>query len=84
MREFKYIIFDDVFPVVFSLGTSHNEVHIRGRATSAGFATLHIGEITRTLTIETYGKSESMKLQPAEHDANILRQLFVDPFYDKE
>ena len=72
--EGKYIIFDEMIPVVFPATLQHVEVAkgILRKPTSAGFfCTDEDGNI------ETYDGSVSLKLDSREEDAELIDRLFA-------
>ena len=85
--KLKYIILDDILPVIFPEGVGHNEIsHGTGmRATSAGFVTLvpisstrnANGEITRAKINSTvYGESISLGIgSRGDHDNAIIEKF---------
>ena len=72
--EGKYIVFDEMVPVVFPAILEHYEVAkgVLRKPTSAGFfCTDEDGNI------ETYGGSISLKLDSQEEDAELIDRLFA-------
>jgi hypothetical protein len=67
----KYIIFDDIFPVIFNEAISHNSIIINGmRPTSAGF--VNINSIENELSVKTYGESISLGISSKKEDKDII------------
>jgi len=72
----KYVIFNDVFPVIFGDYFEHSAVVINRaykKPTSAGFMRIISGGLKRY--VEVYGESVSLNLKPSEDDAAILTRL---------
>lgn len=84
MRSFKYIILDEIYPVVFGEYFKHDEVvssFKNPNITSAGFGTIVIKEDGR-IEISCYGESTSLQKKAGKYDATIIRGVFVDPMLD--
>ena len=74
--DIKYIILDEIFPVIFGGYFKHKTVSdtFPQRTTSAGF--LNIRKHTpEDVIIETYGEAISLRLKPKERDAVLLARL---------
>jgi len=73
--EGKYIIFDEMIPVVFPATLQHVEVAtgISRKPTSAGFFCTD----EEDGDIEAYGGSVSLKLDSREEDAELIDRLFA-------
>jgi hypothetical protein len=71
----KYIMIDDVFPVLFGEYFQHDHVAQRmkdfGEATSAGFV-----RFAGNGQLHAYGESISLNMKPAEQDSQILNKVF--------
>ena len=72
--EGKYIVFDEMVPVVFPAILEHHKVAkgILKKPTSAGFFC-----VDEDGNIETYGESVSLKLDSREEDAELIDRLFA-------
>ena len=73
--EGKYIIFDEMVPVVFPAMLQHVEVAtgMLRKPTSAGFFCTD----EEDGDIEVYGESVSLKLDSREEDAELIDRLFA-------
>lgn len=86
--KLKYVVFDDVFPVVFGEYAQHREVKIglACKPTSAGFFTMAEVETpresrfvgTRMIEVNPYGESISLNLKSKPTDKFLLEKLFND------
>lgn len=84
MRNFKYIILNEVYPVVFGEYFQHSDVAARlpnGNVTSAGFGSLYLDEQGK-IQVHCYGESTSLQKKAGKYDATIIRGVFVDPMLD--
>ena len=73
----KYIIFDDIFPVIFNEAIQHKDIKIWGmQPTSAGY--LYISSIENELSIRTYGESISLGIGSKEDDNNIIKNTLLN------
>jgi hypothetical protein len=80
-RIFKYVIISDAYPYVFSEASAHDQ-HFRDcHVTSAGMGSIGIG-IDGKLKVSAYGESVSLGIKSANTDAETLRRIFVDPFFE--
>jgi hypothetical protein len=68
----KYVMIDEVFPILFSEKFSHDSFKNFGRITSAGSVKIIISEGKRK--IETFGYSLTLKKVPAERDASLIEK----------
>jgi hypothetical protein len=68
-EEMKYIMIDEVFPVIFSDGMKHSDFKKMGNITSAGMVRILNDEIN------CFGKSVSLKLEPTKIDALIIKNM---------
>lgn len=67
----KYVMLNHVEPIIFSDGMIHRvfkNIDFR-HATSAGFVLINNGEV------KTYGKSESLNLEPEPGDEHLIAKL---------
>jgi hypothetical protein len=72
--ELKYLMFDEIFPVIFPDSVLHNQVSIKGKTvTSAGYIHTIVTE-EGYLKVQTYGESMGLKKKPSNHDADILTE----------
>jgi len=63
----KYIIFDNIVPVVFGMGMEHDQIKAgKRKPTSAGYCELIEGKF------HPYGRSNSLDLDMGEYDEHIL------------
>lgn len=74
-REFKYVIIDDFYPIVFSLANKHSDFGNMGKVTSAGF-----GQISEN-KVSVWGESHSLKIKSNQTDSGILQRLFFESLY---
>lgn len=80
MKTFKYVIINSYYPHVFSEVSTHDEY--RGmNVTSAGFGNLFMED--GKLKVTVHGKSVSLGIESYKGDADIIRRLFVDTFWDE-
>lgn len=77
----KYVMINEIYPVIFSDAISHNEMgRLRmpvgiAEITSAGFTKQ--GEDGK---FYVYGYSESLKLKPSEKDSTIINRIIMDDY----
>lgn len=72
--KLKYVIIDRLSPVIFLASLEHSAFRALGEITSAGFVTFSFSG--GGLEVTTYGKSDSLKMEPQSEDAKIIK-LFV-------
>lgn len=81
MSQLKYIVLDNVFPIIFGDYFTHKDVALRTLrlasyaggepiVTGAGFFT-----VNKDLECTTYGRSESLDKDPASTDKTVLTCL---------
>ncbi len=73
----KYIIIEDIEPIVFSEATTHREAsYVSGarKVTGAGFCSARIDSNGASVSI--WGKSVSLGIGPGKDDEFILKRLF--------
>ena len=73
----KYVMINYSTPIIFTEANLHRHFEGFGNITSAGKFRIKCYE-GRLPTIETYGKSVGLKLEPAEEDAKILEMFLID------
>jgi hypothetical protein len=82
----KYVIFDGLYPVIFSEAHKHSDFqHVGpGKPTSAGFCSIHEVDAkpehdtccTRWLEVQCYGESISLRLKSnPENDQRWLERM---------
>ena len=79
----KYIIFDDIFPVIFNEAIAHKDIKVYGmQPTSAGFVTIlpYCDDNDRVhMTVSCKGESISLKLKSNEEkDADIINNTILN------
>jgi hypothetical protein len=83
--KLKYVIFDNLYPVVFGEYAQHSEVKIKFRTpTSAGFVQLREEDApansrfcsARITTASCYGESISLNLKSDPKDERVIENLF--------
>ena len=74
MHEMKYVMIDYDRPILFFDIMNHSDFIKMGNITSAGFVDIRIDNNGKKLCV-VYGKSTSLKLSPAEHDAEMITDL---------
>jgi hypothetical protein len=78
MKRFKYIMLNEVYPIVFGEYFKHSDiVENNSRITSAGFGNLFVND-KNELEVSVYGESISLKKKSNPLDAKILLNIFVD------
>lgn len=70
-REFKYVVINGAYPIVFSHAQTHSEFREIGKITSAGF-----GQINDDQTVSVWGNSQSLKIGTDKIDHILLEALF--------
>ena len=69
--NFKYVVFEEIYPVLFLPGIQHCEVAVEKREpTSAGFVS-----ITEEGLVEVFGGSSSLGLRADSKDRKLLITL---------
>ena len=84
-KNIKYIILENLKPIIFSHFQQHKDFRFLGNITSAGFVdiTKTQDECGNTISIaRAYGKSISLNLSPVESD-HIKLTMLLNPFLDK-
>lgn len=72
--KLKYVIFDELFPVLLTEAMGHSEVRPQMKPTSAGFCSIH----PHDNTVAVWGESVSLKLKSQPTDAFLIeKMLFV-------
>lgn len=72
MREMKYVMIDENFPVIFHNTVVHRDMRYAGRITSAGFC-----QQDAEGTWFCYGRSESLNMDShPEQDSKIINNFF--------
>jgi hypothetical protein len=71
-REFKYILTNDLQPIIFSAGIEHSAIAKSGY--SAGYAKVRF--LPNKLEIECFGESRSLNLAPKKGDEDFLALFF--------
>lgn len=79
-RTFKYVIISNCYPYILSEASTHDEFKHR-HVTSAGMGHLGVG-LDGKIKVSAYGASVSLGIKSADTDAETLRRMFVDPFFD--
>ena len=80
-RTFKYVIISNTYPYVFSEASTHDQHFKHCHVTSAGMG--HLGvNLDGKLIVSAYGESVSLGIKSSNSDAETLRRMFVDPFFD--
>lgn len=80
MKRVKYIIIDDISPILFSEMETHAKVAAMaaGRPiTSAGFCSLFFVEEGH-IAANVYGESVSLKLKSDPEDAALIERMFSE------
>lgn len=74
--QIKYVMFDDIFPVIFTEAMGHDEVKWKGKTpTSAGFCSIN----TYDRVVTAYGKSISLNMTPhPDDDIFLTKFIFGD------
>lgn len=74
MLEIKYVMLNDVLPVLFN-GVNHKDMERQGRVTSAAFVDISIknGE----LEVITYGQSDTLGMGPKDTDAALIKNFLM-------
>lgn len=62
----KYVVFDKIFPVLFTDCLYHAEVTCAHKPTSAGYFSVSNGKV------HTWGESTGMNLKPSPNDAMLI------------
>ena len=72
----KYIIFDDIFPVIFNEAIAHRDMLVSGmKPTSAGFVEIFSDGLT--VGAEASGKSVSLNLPSKKEDSKIITKTLL-------
>ncbi len=74
MLEMKYIIVDNLFPVIFPIYISHKDIAQNQNITSAGFID-YDGKV--------YGFSDTLNLHSNEKDQKIIDRVLIRCSYPK-
>jgi hypothetical protein len=71
MRPVKYVMLNEILPVIFD-GFNHSDLKILGKQiTSAGFIVFD-----ESGKVQTYGSSMTLNMIPAPADAAIIQKYF--------
>ena len=73
-KELKYIISDEMFPIIFSPAIQHSDFR-NFKPTSAGMCRIRKEEDGGGFIVDCYGESISLKLKPGDHDEAVIRLL---------
>lgn len=87
----KYIIVDNISPVIFSEAIEHNKVKVEGKVTSAGFVNLSLeekipwgvskipcpinGSREFEIKAQAYGESQSLHMESKREDSMLISLL---------
>ena len=69
----KYVIFEDMKPLIFSAAIPHGFFRPLGRIISAGFVKFFVND--GEIELAVYGHSESLDLEAKPDDALIIRSM---------
>ena len=72
--KLKYVITENLQPILFGLGISHDEV-TKHKVISAGFCNFYPHSETGDFVVKTFGDSFSLKLKPSPDDAYLIEKL---------
>jgi hypothetical protein len=84
--ELKYVILDEIRPIIFSEANKHSDFTKLGKVTSAGFLSIktvsydsqkHSVKHSKKeyIEVETYGSSTSLNITPHIFDQHLLERL---------
>lgn len=80
MNILKYIINEDLIPVIFSVKIRHYEVLQKGN--SAGFLILNYDIDSNIFVVKCFGESTSLKLKVQLTDESIISEYLNKQFYN--
>jgi len=78
--EVKYVVLDELYPIVFCGALQHKDMADKRRITSAGFCKISIDKATGEIETFCYGKSVSLNITPKEND-NVLIKLLINDLW---
>lgn len=73
--KFKYVIINNLAPVIFLEALSHKDFKSVGKITSAGYVNFNISDCAG-IKVSTYGESIGLDIKPRPEDAGLI-QLFL-------
>jgi len=80
----KYVMVDDIKPILFSEMMQHSDFKDIGNITSAGMCRINAklkrfdGHISTEKTVCCYGESISLKLKPAKQDEKYIKKFLLE------
>lgn len=74
MEHIKYVIINEVYPVIFFAGIPHKAMSKVGKVTSAGFVKFYVNSDCE-ISVIVSGKSESLGIESDPEDAKIIKRL---------
>jgi hypothetical protein len=82
----KYVMIDNIHPILFTEAMNHKDFIHRGNITSAGMCKINVKinwdryaeEYDIEKTVRCYGKSISLNLEPAEQDAERIKKFLLE------
>lgn len=69
----KYVIIDDIFPVVFPGAVSHRAMRGLGTITGAGFVKFHTQD--GLLDVAVFGHSQTLEMHAQPEDAETIKRI---------
>ena len=78
--KIKYVIFDDVLPVLLSKGQQHSDIRCGREPTSAGFCSFQRGgaDALGDYEVSCWGESISLTLKVGPADEDLIRRMLED------
>ncbi len=80
--KIKYVIFDDIAPVLLSDCQQHADIRCQYRPTSAGFCSYVFNETTCELDVTCWGESISLGIKSKpDIDSHLIKRLLKGSAY---
>lgn len=77
-KDFKYIMVDGIYPILFTLAMIHKDIAKGHNVTSAGFA--KIESCDNKLSVSVSGESVSLGISHNPEDASTIKKMFVEMY----
>ena len=74
-KKLKYVMIDDIVPVLFSEMQQHSDFLHVGKITSAGFCYIDYDEKSNQYKVTVHGESISLKIRSKPEDVRLIELI---------
>ena len=80
--KLKYVVFDCLFPVIFTEAQQHVKFKFMGKITSAGFCKIYSeGDVAaQVVKVHCYGESISLNIKSDPKDSELLTRVIRNEY----